>query len=319
MASEVVSEFITSTGWGGPRSASLFDAFSRRARVFDEPLFDNLSAYAIGLAIFVGAWFAGWFVQQLILYALGVNWKRIFPCCTRRKEHGQDNDDPFFKNPNDPNVSVNKPKILPVRGKFTRTGDVVGVVPQQYKEVPVEQVHHDSRLFSGVKPSRLDNYVRLAAFVSRSIVLVGGLMLAFQAAGVNVLSLAASMGIVTLCFTYGGASLLRNFLSIMYILGTNKLSIGMYIRIGDKQGVITAFCSQWTEITDDLSPSQGRQIHFIANGSLMDGDLTMYPDGPPSSVVLRYFKDIKAVNEERVAQGLPSLEPINALLLSHFG
>ena len=85
------------------------------------------------------------------------------------------------------------------------------------------QSQHDSKLWSGVKRSRVENYVRLGALMGRLIVLIGGLMLAFQAAGVNVLSLAASMGIVSLCFTYGGASLLSNFLSVMYMHGTDKV------------------------------------------------------------------------------------------------
>lgn len=343
MASELVSEFLTGAGWSGSPSASLAEAFVRRTRVFDDPLFDNLSAYAIGLAIMVGSWFAGWFVEWLVLRAWGVNWKRLLGTCCGRRNKDEDGD-PLFRNLNDPNASANRPKVLPVRGKFSpggtiggpvRISDVVGVVPQQYKEVPVEQVrpthnppplfnqiclpkeqvHHDSRLWSGVKPSHTENYVRLTSMLARLVVLIGGLMLAFQAAGVNVLSLAASMGIVTLCFTYGGAGLLRNFLSGIYLHWTCKVSTGVYVSVSsDKQGIVTDFTSQWVTITDDLRPSKGRQLHLIPNGSMMDADITVFPDGPPSDVVLRYFDELEVVNKARLARGLPSLQPIEGFM-----
>jgi len=318
MAADIVSEFVTNAGWNGAFSTSLVEAFSRRKRVFDEPLFDNISAYLWGLLIFVGSWYAGAFIEWLILRLWGVNWKRIFDTCRGRSHNRGEDADPLFRNPNDPNASTNRPKVLPVKSKFSpsgRLGDVVGVVPQQYKEVPVEQVHHDSKIWSGVKPSYTENYVRLCALMSRLIVLIGGVMLAFQAAGVNVLSLAASMGIVTLCFTYGGAGLLRNFLSAIYLHWTAKFCTGMYVSVSsEKQGIITAFRSQWIEITDDLRPSKGRQVHLIPNGSMMDADVTIYPDGPPSDAVLRYFSELKAVNEARTGLGLPSLQPIDSLL-----
>lgn len=319
MASDLVSEFLTGAGWSGSPSASLAEAFVRRTRVFDEPLFDNLSAYGIGLAIFVGSWFGGWFVEWLVLRAWGVNWKRLLGTCCGRRNKDEDGD-PLFRNLNDPNASANRPKVLPVRGKFSPGGtikvnDVVGVVPQQYKEVPVEQVHHDSRLWSGVKPSHTENYVRLTSMLARLVVLIGGLMLAFQAAGVNVLSLAASMGIVTLCFTYGGAGLLRNFLSGIYLHWTCKVSTGVYVSVSsDKQGIVTDFTSQWVTITDDLRPSKGRQLHLIPNGSMMDADITVFPDGPPSDVVLRYFDELEVVNKARLARGLPSLQPIEGFM-----
>jgi hypothetical protein len=339
---ETLSEFMTGLGArigaGPPSSSSLVEAFARQKRVFEEPLFDNLTGFWWGLIIFVGGWFAAWAVNYVILWLWGVNWKRIFGCCSdgggryrqdRDRDHRSDEEDPLFRSPNDPNVSTNRPKVVPVvKARFTpdgsvvgghlmgssavsRVADAVGVIPQQYKEVPVVQAQRDSKLWSGMKPSRLENYVRLTALLARLVVLVATIMLAFQAAGVNALSLAASMGIVSLCFTYGGANLVRNFLSVIYMHGTNKFSIGMYIALSDgKQGLITSFGGQWTEVTDDLRPSKGRQVHLIPNGTLMDSDVTVYPDGPPSDVVLRYLEELKTVNEARLAHGLSSLQPV---------
>jgi hypothetical protein len=46
----------------------------------------------------------------------------------------------------------------------------------------------------------------------------------------------------------------------------------------------------------------------------MDADVTIYPDGPPSDVVIRYFEELKTVNERRVALGLPSLQPVEGFM-----
>src|SRR5208283_3629869 len=117
--------------------------------------------------------------------------------------------------------------------------------------------------------------------------------------------------IISLCFTYGGANLIQNYLSAAVMYGTNKYCIGMYVGLSEsRQGLITAFRGQWTEITFDLQPSKGRQVHLVPNSVMMNSDATIYPDGPPSDVVMRYFAELKTVNEARVALGLPSLQPV---------
>lgn len=330
---ELMSDFVTSAmarvGGGAGPSSSLMEAIVRQARIFDEPLFDNLVGFWTGVGIFVGGWFAGWLAEYLILNGWAVNWKRVFHWCSGERLSNKDRDDPLFPNPNDPNASANRPKVVPVKTRFEPNGtlpspvirvtDAVGVVPQQYKEVPVVQVQRDSKLWSGVKPSRAENYVRLAAIMARVIVLIICIMLAFQAAGVNVLSLAASMGIISLCFTYGGANLIQNYLSAAVMYGTNKYSIGMYVSLSEsKQGIITAFRGQWTEITNDLQPSKGRQVHLVPNGVMMNSDSTILPDGPPTDVVLRYFAELESVNKARIAVGLPSLQPVEGAAFGNF-
>jgi hypothetical protein len=324
---ELMSEIVTTVmGRTGGTSSSLAEALARQARIFDEPLFDNLVGFWVGVGIAVGGWFASWLAEYLILHGWAVNWRKLFSSCSGERISNKDRDDPLFPNPNDPNASANRPKVVPVKTKFEPNGslpsplrDAVGVVPQQYREVPVVQAQRDSKLWSGVKPSRAENYVRLAAIMARVIVLIICIMLAFQAAGVNVLSLAASMGIISLCFTYGGANLIQNYLSAAVMYGTNKYCIGMYVSLSEnKQGIITAFRGQWTEVTNDLQPSKGRQVHLIPNGVMMNSDSTIYPDGPPSDVVLRYFTELKAVNDARSAVGLPSLQPVEGAAFGGF-
>ena len=306
----------------GPGSHSLVEAFARQYRVFEDPLFDNVAAYGIGIGVLVGGWVASWVLSNGLWYAYTLNWRRLFNCGRRR-----DNDDPLFRNPNDPNESANKPKVLPVAAvrfaipvsvgaaaaaKLKRTGDAVGVTPQVYKEVEVTQTHPESRLWSGAKRSRTESYIRLAVLLVRLLVLVATVVLAFQAAGVNVLSLAASMGIISLCLSYGGANLLRNFLNAMYIHGMDKVAINVYVKCGNGyKGIITAFRAQWSDVTDDLSPWQGRQIHQIPNAVFMENIITVFPDGPPPEDLRRYYDELAQVNTWRATRGLEPIPPIN--------
>ncbi len=151
---EGVADLIRSigSGAGGSGSVSLAEALHRQARVFDEPLFDNVVAYGWGLGIFVGSWFAAAVAEWAILYLWGINWVRVFRLCRgrNRDDGGSGSDDPLWHNPNDPDASANKEKVLPVAAallrsttttsKFSvsgasqrRLGDVVGTTPQTYK------------------------------------------------------------------------------------------------------------------------------------------------------------------------------------------
>jgi hypothetical protein len=325
-------------GSAGGGSQSLYDAFGRQIRVFDDPLFDNAAAYAVGLGVLVGCWVVQWLLSDAVWYAWTANWKRICGCCCGRTKKG-DAADPLWRNPNDPNESANKPQVLPVvvaaaKARFSVTsggnpppprkaavvGDVVGVTPQPYKEVPVVQTDASSTLWSGAKRSRSENYARLAVLVVRLLVMVAGVILAFQAAGVNVLSLAASMGIISLCLSYGGANLLRNFLNAMYIHGMDKLAIGVYVKCGNGyKGIVTAFRAQWSDVTDDLSPWQGRQIHQIPNAIFMENIITVYPDGPPPEDIRRYYLELEEVNKFRASRGLAPKEPIDTRIWDTIG
>jgi len=323
MAAELLSRHIGAGAGLGSRT--LVEALTKQVHVFDEPLFDNAAAYGCAVGVLVGAWFAAYALSDGLWYLWTLNWRRLL-CCFGAGGAARE---PLFRSPHDPNESANKPQVVPtlasvrfqvpvsgrraVRGGGGGVGESVGVDPQPFTAVAVEQ--SNSVLWSGAKRSRTENYVRLTVLIVRLLVLVAGVMLAFQAAGVNVLSLAASMGILSLCFSYGGASLLRNFLNVMYLHGTDKLAMGVYCVLDSQtKGIITAMRTQWIELTDDLNPMKGRQIHQVPSALFMEGKVTVMPDGPPLEDVMLYFELLDKANAFREKKGLNRLRPLEALI-----
>jgi hypothetical protein len=314
-------------GVGGLGSRSLVEALTKQIYVFEAPLFDNAAAYGCAVGVLIGTWFASYILSDGLWYLWTLNWKRLLCCFVPGGRTGKQPEDPFFRSPHDPNESANKPQLVPLKFQVggtaskrttTKVGDAVGVQPQPYATVAVEPSLASGTLWSGVKRTRTENYVRLTVLIIRLLVLVAGVMLAFQAAGVNVLSLAASMGILSLCFSYGGASLLRNFLNIMYLHGTDKLAMGVYCSLDPAtKGVITAFRTQWIELTDDLNPLKGRQIHQIPSAAFMEGKVTVFPDGPPLEDVMLYFDLLERANAFRAKHNLGPLRQLDTQVWLH--
>jgi hypothetical protein len=246
------------------------------------------------------------------------NWKRLFGCAAKRHEAWE-------KKYSDHDESANQDEVLPVPGAVPRpvkalfrggggprlVSAATTTEPVPFKNVPVAQVT-DSNRWHGHERTRYESYVRLVVLSTRILIVLAGVLLAFQAAGVNVLSLAASLGVISICFTYGAAPILVNIWAALNMHGTDKLEIGDYVRVGGSyQGIMSAFRTQWSDVTDDLCPWKGRQIHQIPNRVFLDSAITVYPDGPPPEVIRAYFDDLATYNAWRAsALGLPPIAPV---------
>jgi len=215
------------------------------------------------------------------------------------------------------NYQNNRSEWDPV-GKDTPT--VVNMAPES--ERSKQEVHYkvrpainapDYNRFTGHERTRYESYVRLIVLSVRVLIVCAGVTLAFQAAGVNILSLFASLGVVSVCFSYGAAPIITNILCAIYMYGTDKVEMGDYIQIGGIYGFVTALRAQWIELTDDLSPLQGiRRIHQIPNRLPMETIITRYPNGPPPAILMKYFEELEQVNKFR--REILKLEPIESLI-----
>lgn len=320
---------------------SLSEALLKRAALFHTgPIFENIVDYLAGIGVFIGGWVAGIILEWLLWYLLMFNWRRLLCKSPKDASDKKKEDDKLWAKPyNSHDESAKKDGILPMPAGVIQTrvnainrsiyastaaprlverqpyfmaiGDPAGTTPVPFKAVPQEPTTYtDSKRWHGHERTRYESYVRLVVLSVRVMCVIFGVGLGFQAAGVNFFSLAASLGIISLCFTYGAAPMMTNILSALYMYGTDKLEMGDYVRAGGVQGIITAFRVQWTEITDDLNPMQGRQIHQIPNRILMEGLISVFPQGPPLEVIQKYFQDLTLANAARDKLGLPPIKPI---------
>ena len=338
-SSSSLGQFLSELGWNpvghDTGSASFAEAMGKRFHAFDASMYDDVAYYAIGFAIFVGGWVVGVLVEYLLWYLLMFNWRRL--CCGRRRGKVRD---PWNKHYNDHDESANHPKHLPVRQQdqastAMRVGNVVSAllndVPtlraragearatqsQPFVHVEVERAT-DTNRWHGHRRSRYESYVRLIVLSVRVVIVVAGVVFGFRAAGVNILSLAASLGVISICFSYGAASMLSNILSALYMYGTDKIEMGDYAALEGRFGMVTAFRAQWTELTDDLHPWHGRRIHQVPNKVLINSLVTVYPAGPPPEIIRDYFRELAEVNEWRRTQmKLPPIEPVQFALTDH--
>lgn len=232
------------------------DTFSLIARHIEDRFYQNVAWGAIGLAIFVGSFVAQWLVKVLLLPLLS--------CCKPRKraeDHG--NHYP-----------------APVSGHASTFTTVVDTVK------PQQQYHytgHQKRgaTWHGHKRRTYESWVFLTVLVLRVLIVTGGVFFAFHVAGVNFFSLAVSMGVISLTFTYGAGSLISNTFAALYIQGSGMIRVGDFIRVGTHFGEVAELGVQSFKLINRFDPRMGTQIHSIPNKIPIGTIFTIFPDGPP--------------------------------------
>jgi small-conductance mechanosensitive channel len=177
-----------------------------------------------------------------------------------------------------------------------------------FKVVPVIKVTDYNRWHHHLARNPYENTVRLIAAFTRIIAVCTGFLFAFDSAGINIFSMLASVGILALCFSYGAGSLLGNYFAYVMTLITNKTKRHEWISYGGYQGFVSSMGGNNMEITNDLDPWKGRQVHQIPNKTQVDGVITIYPDGPPPELIKAYFEKLNEVNGWRTSFGMEPLE-----------
>jgi len=327
-------------------SRSIAEAMHKRFLLLGDTFFDNIVAWGYAILIFIGSWIVSLIIPWIVWHLLMFNWRKLF-CGGGKKNEAlvkkyNDHDESANKpsvvpvpkgTPNSgirphENVSSslnqrkvgtgNHPQLVPLKQPYNGW-DFVGEAEQQRAKAD-EQTHYkvkpvitapDYNRFSGHKRTRYESYVRLIVLCLRVGIVVVGVILAFQAAGVNILSLIASLGVVSVCFSYGAAPMITNILCAIYMYGTDKIEMGDYVQVANVYGFVTALRAQWSELTDDLSPLHGkRRVHQVPNRLPMETIVTVFPNGPPPAILMQYFKELQQVNEFRM--NVLKIDPIEA-------
>lgn len=89
--------------------------------------------------------------------------------------------------------------------------------------------------------------------------------------GVNTAPILASAGILSVAIGFGAQSLVRDFVTGMFIIAENQYRVGDYVEIGNVKGTVKAVTMRTTIVTDDDG-----SIFYIPNGSIVvTGNHTM--------------------------------------------
>lgn len=111
---------------------------------------------------------------------------------------------------------------------------------------------------------RIDTLNELVTAVVRVMVwFVAGLMIISEL-GINTAPLMASAGVVGIALGFGAQSLIKDFVSGIFIISENQYRIGDVVRIGTETGTIEAITIR-TTILRDLDGN----VHHVPNGSIV--------------------------------------------------
>ncbi|TJX67719.1 mechanosensitive ion channel family protein [Soehngenia saccharolytica] len=89
------------------------------------------------------------------------------------------------------------------------------------------------------------------------------LIISLDMFGVNTASLIATLGIGGFALTFGAQSLVKDMITGFFILVENQYSVGDYVQIGSKEGIVEELGIRITKIRDFTG-----ELHIIPNGSI---------------------------------------------------
>jgi small conductance mechanosensitive channel len=83
--------------------------------------------------------------------------------------------------------------------------------------------------------------------------------------GVDIRPILASAGIIGLAIGFGAQSLVKDFVSGLFILIENQYSIGDRVKIGNFEGVVIKITMRSTVLQNDE-----KKVYYISNGLIKD-------------------------------------------------
>ncbi len=179
-----------------------------------------------------------------------------------------------------------------------------------YKHVVIPFIP-DKKQWHGHGRSQYESFVRLTVISVRVVIVLMATILAFSVAGVNFYSLVTGFGLISISFSYAASGMISGVFCAIYMYSTNKLEMHDYVTIGPINGEVTAFLSQWIEITDDCQPWKGRIVYQCPNKVAMETIVAIYPNGPGIAVLKSVTEDLEAI-DRWIASNPKALQQLQA-------
>lgn len=156
-----------------------------------------------------------------------------------------------------------------------------------------------------------ENAVRTFVMCLRIAVVLFATVFAFWMCGVSFVSLATSLGLVSITFSLAAASQISNVFAGISISSTGKILMHDFIAANGELGEVEDFNSQWVDIVNRFSPRSGKKRTQIPNTAIMNGTVTIYEDGPPPFLIERMNEELaKAAALAAAAVTSPQSRPV---------
>lgn len=313
MAHHIATE---SVGYG----ARLASSYGVVGRTIETHFLQNAGWISLGAAIWIGGWIAqflvGWVVWKIAMCGKpqGSLLDHVIP--EERKKHnvpltsilveGRVDQQQQQQQQQSIRNRFNVPMLVQSNG--WRRGEPSEAVhlPEAYRRdarlpfVPEKKEWHG-------KATRIrivyENAVRTFVMCLRIAIVLFATVFAFWMCGVSFVSLATSLGLVSITFSLAAASQISNVFAGISISSTGKIMMHDFIAANGELGEVEDFNSQWVDIVNRFSPRSGKKRTQIPNTAIMNGMVTIYEDGPPPFLIERMNDEISKAAAARLAAG----------------
>lgn len=115
------------------------------------------------------------------------------------------------------------------------------------------------------KEKRAETLGRIIVSIGNIVIYAMILFMVLNLFGVDIRPILAAVGIIGLAIGFGAQSLVKDFVSGLFILIENQYGIGDKVKIGNSEGTIIRITMRSTVLKDE----EGK-IYYISNGSIKD-------------------------------------------------
>jgi len=115
------------------------------------------------------------------------------------------------------------------------------------------------------KEKRAETLGRIIVSTGNIIIYAIILFMVLNLFGVDIRPILAGAGVIGLAVGFGAQSLVKDFVSGLFILVENQYGIGDKVKIGTSEGKVVRISMRSTVLKDE----EGR-IHYVSNGSIKD-------------------------------------------------
>ncbi len=115
------------------------------------------------------------------------------------------------------------------------------------------------------KEKRAKTLGRIVVTTGNIIIYAIILLMVLSLFGINITPILAGAGVIGLAIGFGAQSLVKDFVSGLFILVENQYGVGDKVKIGNSEGQVIRITMRSTVLKDE----EGK-IYYISNGSIKD-------------------------------------------------
>jgi hypothetical protein len=191
------------------------------------------------------------------------------------------------------------PTLVQSSSGWREDGPAYDNLPRPYRRVKLPYVPEGRQWHGKGTHLKMAYESAVQTFVTclRVVIVIFATVYSSYLVGISLISVAASLGLVSLTFSMAASSQIANVFAGITISATGKIQLHDFIEVGPAIGEVDTMKTQWIDVVNRFSPRSGKKVTQVPNRVLLDSFVTIYPDGPPPYLVERMELEYKQAND----------------------